>query len=51
VGQYLKQFPDAQPLAIIGDYNSDPDFTKRWKPFSLSEMQALVQQHGKGKTP
>jgi hypothetical protein len=51
VGQYLKQFPNAHPLAIIGDYNSDPDFTKRWKPFSLSEMQALVQQHAKDKTP
>lgn len=51
VEQYLKQFPDAHPLAIIGDYNSHPDFTKRWKPFSLSEMQALVQQHGKDKTP
>ena len=47
--QYLKQFPDAHPLAIIGDYNSDPGFTKRWKPFSLSEMQALVHQHGKNK--
>jgi hypothetical protein len=47
VAGYLKRFPDAHPLAIIGDYNSDLSFTKRWKPFSLSEMQALVQQNRK----
>ncbi len=45
VSGYLKRFPDAHPLAIVGDYNSDSSFTKRWKPFSLSEMQALVQQN------
>ena len=43
------QYPDAHPLAIIGDYNSDPDFTKRWPPFSLSQMQTLVDSR-KGKT-
>jgi hypothetical protein len=44
VSGYLRRFPDAHPLAIIGDYNSDSSFTKRWRPFSLSEMQALAQQ-------
>jgi len=47
VSGYLKRFPDAHPLAIIGDYNSDSSFTKRWRPFSLSEMQALVQENRK----
>ncbi len=45
VSEYLKRFPAAHPLAIIGDYNSDSSFTKRWKPFSLSEVQALVQRN------
>jgi len=49
VAQYLKHFPNEHPLGIIGDYNSDTGFTKRWKPFSLSEMQALVQQNQKDK--
>jgi hypothetical protein len=48
VSQYLKHFPDAHPLAVIGDYNADAGFTSRWKPFSLSEMQALVGQNRKG---
>src|SRR5438876_3758202 len=48
VSGYLKRFPEAHPLAIIGDYNSDSSFTKRWKPFSLSEMQALVPQNQQG---
>jgi hypothetical protein len=43
VSRYLERYPDAHPLAIIGDYNSDSDFTKRWQPFSLSQMQALVE--------
>jgi hypothetical protein len=43
VSQYLEHYPDEQPLGIIGDYNSDSDFTKRWQPFSLSQMQALVE--------
>ena len=42
VERYLKRFPNAHPLTIIGDYNSDVEFTKRWKPFSLSEMQTLI---------
>ena len=50
VAQYLKRFPGAHPLAVIGDYNSDSGFTKRWKPFSLSEMQSLVQQIKKDNT-
>jgi hypothetical protein len=45
----LKHFPEAHPLAVIGDYNSDSSFTKRWQPFSLSEMQALVQQNQREK--
>ena len=49
VSHYLKHFPEAHPLAVIGDYNSDASFTKRWKPFSLSEMQVLVQQNQKEK--
>src|SRR5215472_4040253 len=50
VSGYLKRFPDAHPLAIIGDYNSDSSFTKRWRPFSFSEMQALVQRNRKEET-
>ena len=49
VSRYLEHYPDAHPLAIIGDYNSDWDFTKRWQPFSLSQMQSLVESR-KGKT-
>ena len=47
ISGYLKRFPDSHPLAVIGDYNSDASFTKRWRPFSLSEMQALVLQNQK----
>lgn len=43
VSRYLEHYPDAHPLAIIGDYNSDSDFTKKWQPFSLSQMQSLVE--------
>jgi len=43
VSRYLEHYPDEHPLGIIGDYNSDSDFTKRWQPFSLSQMQALVE--------
>jgi hypothetical protein len=50
VSGYLKRFPDEHPLAIIGDYNSDSSFTKKWRPFSLSEMQTLVQQILEGAT-
>jgi hypothetical protein len=41
--RYLEHYPDEHPLGIIGDYNSDSDFTKKWQPFSLAQMQALVE--------
>jgi len=39
----LEHYPDAHPLTIIGDYNSDSDFTRRWQGFSLAQMQSLVE--------
>jgi len=44
VGGYLKHFPDAHPLGIIGDYNSQVQLGKKWGYFSLNEMQSLVEK-------
>jgi|SRR5262245_9347583 len=41
---YLKSFPDAHPLGIIGDYNSQARLGKKWGHFSLNEMQKLIEK-------
>ena len=41
---YLKYFPDAHPLGVIGDYNSQVQLGKKWGYFSLNEMQNLVEK-------
>jgi hypothetical protein len=41
---YLKKFPDAHPLEIIGDYNGDDECTSRWPGFSLDEMRVLISR-------
>jgi len=49
VRQYLRHFPDAHPLQIIGDYNGETQLPKSWGCFSLAEMQALVTRlHNEG---
>ena len=40
---YLRHYPDAHPLQIIGDYNSQGQLGNKWGFFTLGEMQALVQ--------
>jgi hypothetical protein len=41
---YLKSFPDAHPLGIIGDYNSRAELGKKWGYFSLVGMKTLVEK-------
>ncbi len=49
VRTYLRHFPTARELEIIGDYNADRDLPKQWAAFSLVKMQALVKQLRKDK--
>jgi len=42
VKSYLKQHPKAQPLEIIGAYNSHRELGEQWGYFSLREMKRLV---------
>jgi len=42
VRSYLKQHPQAQPLEIIGAYNSHRELGEQWGYFSLREMERLV---------
>lgn len=44
VRDYLISFPDAHPLAIIGDYNLQVQLNKDWGYFSLHEMESLIEQ-------
>jgi hypothetical protein len=41
---YLANLPEAGPLEIIGDYNSQPELGAKWGYFSLSEMQELIEK-------
>jgi hypothetical protein len=41
---YLKDFPDAVPLEVICDYNSQVHLGKKWGNFSLNEMQNLIEK-------
>ena len=42
VREYLRHFPGAHPLRIIGDYNGELQLPASWGAFSVVEMQSLV---------
>jgi hypothetical protein len=44
VKAYLANFPDAHPLEVVGDYNSQPQLGERWGYFSLHEMGKLIDE-------
>jgi hypothetical protein len=42
VRSYLKHYPHAPPLQIIGAYNSHRELGEQWGYFSLREMECLI---------
>ena len=44
VKRYLASLPEADPLEIIGDYNSQPELGAKWGYFSLTEMRQLIEK-------